>query len=133
MSAAEKLDQDLEVFRAEARRWLEENLPLSLKGKGGMMVGEDAPASGADYARWKKLMGEKGWGTPTWPKQYGGGALTREQARALQQEMNRIGAFNPIGGMGVMMFRPTLLGYGNDEQKEKHLSRIVESEGLWWQ
>ena len=131
MSAAQKLDQDLEVFRDEARKWLEANFPASLKGKGGMMMGEDGPELGADFARWKKAIGEKGWGTPTWPRQYGGGGLTSAQARVVQQEINRIGAFNPIGGMGVMMFGPTLLEYGNEEQKKKHIPGIVTGD-VWW-
>jgi alkylation response protein AidB-like acyl-CoA dehydrogenase len=131
MSAAEKIDHDLEAFRDEARRWLEENFPPSLKGRGGMMVGEAAPEAADDFARWKKVMGEKGWGTPTWPRQYGGGGLTHEQARVLQREMNRIGAFSPIGGMGVMMFGPTLLEYGNEEQKKRHIPGIVAGD-VWW-
>jgi len=131
MSAAEKIDSDLEVFRGEARKWLEENFPSSLKGKGGMMMGEDGPEFTTDFARWKTAMGDKGWGTPTWPRQYGGGGLTPQQARVLQQEMNRIGAFNPIGGMGVMMFGPTLLEYGNEEQKKRHVPGIVKGE-VWW-
>ncbi len=131
MSAAEKIDQDLEVFRAEARKWLEANFPPSLKGKGGMMMGEDSIASSADFAKWKKAMGDKGWGTPTWPTQYGGGGLTPKQARVLQQEMGRIGAFSPIGGMGVMMFGPTLLEYGSEEQKARHVPGIVKGD-VWW-
>jgi len=131
MSAAEKIDSDLEVFRGEARKWLEDNFPSSLKGRGGMMMGEDGPEFSTDFARWKTAMGEKGWGTPTWPRQYGGGGLTPQQARVLQQEMNRIGAFNPIGGMGVMMFGPTLLEYGNEEQKKRHIPGIVKGE-VWW-
>jgi alkylation response protein AidB-like acyl-CoA dehydrogenase len=131
MSAAEKLDDDPEVFRAAVRNWLEKNFPSSLKGKGGMMMGEEAPALSSDFARWKKAVAEKGWGTPTWPTQYGGGGLTQKQARVLQQEMNRIGAFNPIAGMGVMMFGPTLLEYGSEEQKKRHIPGIVKGE-VWW-
>jgi alkylation response protein AidB-like acyl-CoA dehydrogenase len=131
MSAAEKVDTDLEVFRAEAREWLENNFPPSLKGKGGMMMGEGGPETSADFAKWKKAMGEKGWGVPTWPKQYGAGGLSQAQARVLQQEMNRIGAWNPIGGMGVMMFGPTLLEFGSEEQKKKHVPGIVKGE-VWW-
>src|ERR1700749_4449910 len=100
MSAAAKADTDLEAFRLEARKWLEENFPPSLKGKGGMMMGEGGPPGGGDFAKWKKAMGEKGWGTPTYPKQYGGGGLSPAQARVVQQEIARMGAFNPIGGMG---------------------------------
>jgi alkylation response protein AidB-like acyl-CoA dehydrogenase len=45
--------------------------------------------------------------------------------------MNRIGAWNPIGGMGVMMFGPTLLEYGSEEQKKRHVPGIVTGE-VWW-
>ena len=131
MSAAEKIDTELEGFRAEAREWLEKTFPPSLKGRAGMMMGEDGPDVSADFGRWKKAMGEKGWGTPTYPRQYGGGGLSQPQVRVLQQEMNRIGAWSPIGGMGVMMFGPTLLEYGSEEQKKKHVPGIVRGE-VWW-
>jgi alkylation response protein AidB-like acyl-CoA dehydrogenase len=131
MSAAEKIDTELEAFRAEARKWLEKNFPPSLKGKGGIMMGEGGLSSGGDFAKWKTAMADKGWGTPTYPKQYGGGGLSTAQARVLTQEMNRIGAWNPIGGMGVMMFGPTLLEYGSEEQKKRHVPGIVRGE-VWW-
>ncbi|MFX9089395.1 acyl-CoA dehydrogenase family protein, partial [Acinetobacter baumannii] len=47
--------------------------------------------------------------------------------------MNRIGARNPIGGMGVMMFGPTLLEYGNEDQKRRHIPPIVRGELRWCQ
>jgi alkylation response protein AidB-like acyl-CoA dehydrogenase len=131
VSAAEKIDTDLEAFRAEAREWLQANFPPSLKGKSGMMMGEDGPADGNDYGKWKKAMGDKGWGTPTYPRQYGGGGLSTAQARVLTQEMNRMGAWNPIGGMGVMMFGPTLLEFGSEEQKAKYVPGIVQGT-TWW-
>ncbi|HUO12414.1 MAG TPA: acyl-CoA dehydrogenase family protein, partial [Caulobacteraceae bacterium] len=105
---------DAEAFRLEARSWLEENFPKSLKGNvtaqmASMMGGA---AESADAKLWRDRMGAKGWGTPTWPKEYGGGGLSRAEARVLAEELARIGARNPIGGMGVSMFGPTLLEYG---------------------
>jgi alkylation response protein AidB-like acyl-CoA dehydrogenase len=123
---------DIEGFRAEARDWLEANFPKSLAhaDQSAAMVGtEPSP----DLKAWIKAMGDKGWGTPTWPKQYGGGGLDRAQARVLQQEMARIGARNPIGGMGVMMFGPTLLEYGTEEQKQRHIPSICKGEIRWCQ
>jgi alkylation response protein AidB-like acyl-CoA dehydrogenase len=124
---------DLDAFRAEARSWLEANFPPSLKGKSGFGYVEDANPDDADIKAWTKAMGEKGWGVPTWPAQYGGGGLSREQARVLQQEMQRIGAWNPIGGMGTMMFGPTLLEYGNEAQKQQHIRAIARQEVRWCQ
>ena len=119
----------LDAFRAEARDWLEANYPAELlQGRPGAAMTEATMAQPPSAAAklWRKRIGEKGWGVPTWPKQYGGGGLSPAEARVLQQEMNRIGARNPIGGMGVMMFGPTLLEYGNEEQKQQHIPPIVQ-------
>jgi alkylation response protein AidB-like acyl-CoA dehydrogenase len=124
---------DLDAFRTEAREWLEANFPPALKGKGGMMYLEGREELSGDAAEWKKRIGDKGWGVPTWPKAYGGGGLEPAQARVLQQEMSRIGAWNPIGGMGVMMFGPTLLEYGNEEQKKEHIPAIAHGTVAWCQ
>ena len=69
-------DVELETFRGEARAWLEANFPKSLKGKGGMMAAEGPQSDASDLKAWKKAIGEKGWATPTWPTEYGGGGLT---------------------------------------------------------
>jgi hypothetical protein len=76
----------------------------SLAGKGGMMASEGAQSGDPDLKAWKKAIGEKGWATPTWPTEYGGGGLTPQQARVLGQEMAKAGAFNPLTfGMGITM------------------------------
>ena len=124
---------DLDAFRADARTWLEANFPASLKNKGGMMMQEGGGLAGADAQLWQKRMGDKGWGTPTWPQAYGGGGLSGAETKVLQQEMNRIGAWNPIGGMGTMMFGPTLLEYGSEEQKQRHIPSIVNGAIRWCQ
>jgi alkylation response protein AidB-like acyl-CoA dehydrogenase len=123
---------DVETFHAEAKDWLDKNFPPSLKGVEVAMQGAVGELSG-DAKLWRDRMGEKGWGTPTWPKAYGGGGLTPAEARVLQSEMNRIGARNPIGGMGVMMFGPTLLEYGSEDQKQRHIPPIVRGEIRWCQ
>src|SRR5690606_9833524 len=123
---------DLDAFRAEARAWLEENFPKSLRGT-DEYAGEGPAPENDDRKRWKQAMADKGWGTPTWPKEYGGGGLTGPQARVLQQEMNRIGVYNPVAGMGTSMFGPTLLEYGTEDQKRRHIPPIVRGELRWCQ
>src|SRR5438067_979199 len=100
---SEASDAQLEAFRADARAWIEENLPPSLEGLTPLSLVE-GPAPTGDFAVWKALMGEKGWGAPTWPIEYGGGGLTPQEARVLRQEMARAGACNPmIAGLGLTM------------------------------
>ncbi|MDR3510308.1 MAG: acyl-CoA dehydrogenase family protein [Caulobacteraceae bacterium] len=126
-------DEALKAFAGEARVWLEENFPQSLRGKAGMtMALMEGGEPDGDVLLWKQRMGAKGWGTPTWPSEYGGGGLSGKQARVLQQEMNRIGAFNPlVAGMGVTMIGPTILDYGTEEQKRRHIPPIVRGEVRW--
>jgi alkylation response protein AidB-like acyl-CoA dehydrogenase len=126
---------DLDAFRAQTREWLEANFPASLRRDASAVT--DAEATGArldgDAALWKQRMGEAGFGTPTWPKAYGGAGLGRAEAKVLAEEMAAIGAPNPIGGMGVIMFGPTLLEYGNEAQLSTHLPPIIRGELRWCQ
>jgi alkylation response protein AidB-like acyl-CoA dehydrogenase len=126
-------ETELEAFRAAARDWLKSHFPASLSGKGAMMMAEgDAGAASGDLAAWRKAIGEKGWATPTWPKAYGGGALSPQEARVLQQEMDAVGAFNPlVFGMGITMIGPTILDYGTEAQKQQHIPPIVRGEVRW--
>ena len=124
----------LDGFRQEARDWLSAHFPPSLKGKDTTLSSVEGPVEETpEMTAWRQAMGEKGWGTPTWPKDYGGGGLSRAEARVLQQEMARVGAWNPIGGMGVMMFGPTLLEYGTEAQKREHIPGITRGEVRWCQ
>lgn len=121
-------------FRAETREWLAANVPKALAGKDpGMSALEGPTDESADQKAWRIAIGEKGWGVPTWPSEYGGGGLDRTRAAIVAEEMGKIGAYNPIGGMGVMMFGPTLLEYGTEEQKREHIPAIAKGEVRWCQ
>ena len=128
---------ELDAFRKDVRAWLEENYPASLRKDPDrvteQLMGEARVKRDEDVDLWRKRIGEKGWGTPTWPKKYGGGGLSQAEARVLQEEMARIGARNPIQGMGPGMFGHTLLEYGNEEQKLKHFPPICRGELRWCQ
>jgi alkylation response protein AidB-like acyl-CoA dehydrogenase len=126
---------ELAEFRAEAKVWLEENFPASLRADpeavGELLAGPEKPS--ADAVLWRQRMGAKGWGAPTWPAAYGGGGLSSAQAKVLAEEMAAIGATNPIVGMGTSMFGPTLLEYGTEDQKQRHIPPIVRGELRWCQ
>ena len=124
---------DLEALRSEARAWIEANFPAELKGRPNPMMREERSKPSPAQEAWRIAMGDKGWGVPTWPAQYGGGGLSAAEGRVIQQELARAGAYNPIGGMGVMMFGPTLLEYGNEAQKLEHIPKIVKGEVQWCQ
>lgn len=122
--------QALDSFRTEVRDWVAANFPPELKGS--LIPERGADATAAQEA-WRKAVGERGWGTPTWPKQYGGGGLSPAEARVVQSEFARAGAYNPIGGMGVAMFGPTLLEFGTEAQKMEHIPSICRGDLQWCQ
>jgi len=134
MSSAAPNPEELEAFGAEARTWLEENFPSSLAGRGAELSGEFLETGNADLQAWCERLGQKGWGTPTWPSEYGGGGLTQFHAEVLKKEMSRVRAFNPLtvkAGMGITMVGPTILEYGTEAQKEKHIPPICRGEVFW--
>ena len=122
-------------FREEVRGWLEDNCPPSIRRPGGPGEGTGggrrATYPNPEAKLWLDRMAEKGWTAPTWPKEYGGGGLDKEQAGVLAQEMRRINARPAHTGMGLSMIGPALLEFGNEEQKHEHLPKIVRGE-IWW-
>ena len=125
---------DEEAFRTEVQQFLAANFPAELKGKANALAGVDGPTDETPaQTKWREAVGRRGWGTPTWPKEYGGGGLTKAQAKIVEQEFAKVGAYNPIGGMGVMMFGPTLLEYGSEKQKQEHIPPICRGEIRWCQ
>ena len=125
---------DIDDFRAETRSWLEENCPTGARGPGPISTGATTIAiDHEDTELWLDRMIEKGWTAPVWPTEYGGGGLSTDQYMTLIQEMRRIDARAPLGGMGVSLIGPTLLEYGTDEQKARHIPRIVRGEVAWCQ
>ena len=127
---------EIEIFRKEVREWLEENCPKSLRKRWDDPFSEFSvlrKLRTGDASLWLEAMIAKGWTTPTWPKEYGGGGLSRHQNAVLQSEMARIAAPQPVLGMGTSMIGPTLLDLGTEEQKKAHLPGIVKSETRWCQ
>ena len=128
---------DLDTFRTETRAWLEANYPPSLHEP---MAEDDAPWGGRRYnpsnpdaKLWLQRMGAKGWTAPMWPAAYGGGGLTADENRVLQQELGRIKARPALMSFGVWMLGPVLLEYATEEQKQKFLPPIVRGEIRWCQ
>ena len=78
-------------------------------------------------------MAAKGWTAPTWPKQYGGGGLSRAEAAVLEEEMRDLGCRPPLRSLGLSMLGPVLLEYGTEEQKQDHIPKIVRGEIRWCQ
>ncbi len=129
---------DLETFRAETHQWLDTHAPASIRGVGNTLLdgswgGRKARYSNPDMKVWLDVMAERGWTAPEWPAQYGGGGLSKDEAKVVQQEMNALQLPAPLIGFGLTMIGPTLLQYGTEEQKHEHLPGIIKGEIRWCQ
>ena len=129
---------DLETFRAETRDWLEANCPAEVRGpmrsEADMIWGgRRAEFATEGHRLWLERMGARGWTAPEWPKEYGGGGLSREEAKVLASELRRIKAQPALNSFGVWMLGPALLQFGTEEQKRKFLPPIVRGEIRWCQ
>ena len=129
---------DLESFRKETRAWLEANCPPEMRRPS---QNEDDTCWGgrrwvfqSDAQRlWLNRMAEKGWTVPDWPREYGGGGLSRDQVKILRQEMRALGCRSPLDSFGIWMLGPALLKYGSEAQKREHLPKIARGEIRWCQ
>ena len=129
---------DLETFQKETRAWLEENCPSEMrepiKGDDDMCWGGRGFKFKSEAQKlWLERMADRGWTTPTWPKEYGGGGLSKAEAKILAKEMARINARIPLASFGIWMLGPALLKFGNEAQKQEHLPPIVRGEIRWCQ
>lgn len=124
---------DLEAFRTEARAFIDANCPQSMRDRPVHFEDAfeiyDTPEADA----WRDAMASRGWTAPTWPTEYNGGGLSFEENQVLQQEMASLKALPPSTGMGLAMIGPTLLEFGTEEQKQRHLPKIVSGEVRWCQ
>jgi alkylation response protein AidB-like acyl-CoA dehydrogenase len=131
---------DLDNFRQEVKEWLEQNCPPSMK-KGAdpeipvdeVWGGRKAVYKNPDSKVWLERMGSKGWTMPTVPKEYGGGGLSKEEVKVLNEEMFMIGTRSPLLSFGIWMLAPVLLEYGTEAQKKEHLPKIIKGEIRWCQ
>ena len=131
---------ELDNFRQEVKDWLKENCPSSMQNGADPKTpvdevwgGRKAVYKNPDSKIWLERMGSKGWTMPTVSKEYGGGGLSKDEVKILNEEMFMIGAKAPLLSFGIWMLAPVLLEYGTEEQKKEHLPKIIKGEIRWCQ
>jgi alkylation response protein AidB-like acyl-CoA dehydrogenase len=120
-------------FRSDVSAWIAENCPQGAKGLGQLANGSTKIELEPDVALWLERCAEKGFTAPTWPTEFGGGGLSPELAKVFYEEMGKANARTPLTGMGMTMIGPTLLEYGTQAQKERHMPKIIRGELQWCQ
>ncbi|MGW6465801.1 acyl-CoA dehydrogenase family protein [Streptomyces rubiginosohelvolus] len=108
-------------FRTEVRAWLAGHLA-------------DAPAP--DPRTWERELGKAGWIGIGWPddgETYGNRRATLPEQVVWAEEYARSTAPARMGHIGENLLAPTLITYGTEEQKRRHLPPVARGETLWCQ
>jgi pimeloyl-CoA dehydrogenase large subunit len=116
------------AFRNEVRGFFRAALPPEIRRK--MVEGRHLAKD--DIVRWQRILNEKGWAVPHWPKEWGGTGWTPIQHYIFQEEMQQAPAPQPLP-FGVSMVGPVIIAFGNDAQKQFYLPRIRNIEDWWCQ
>ncbi|MGH8012331.1 MAG: acyl-CoA dehydrogenase [Candidatus Binataceae bacterium] len=125
--------EEAETFRREFRAWLAANVPT---GQRDELTGEFTHSEDADFnmhRQWHRKMHAAGWVGVSWPREYGGRGATLEQQVVYNEEMVRANAPSLVNALGIMLVGPTLIHWGNEEQKKRYVPKILSAEELWCQ
>ncbi len=122
-----KYSQAEEAFRAEARQWLEANVP-DVRPQSA-----DSPESVAALLAWERRLFEAGWAVVSWPREYGGRDASLWQWLIFEEEYYRAEAPLRITQNGIFLLAPTLFSVGTQEQRERVLPRMASAQDLWAQ
>ncbi len=123
-----------QAFRTEVRAWLKANFSAEL-AIDDPMDERIAPNREVFEKRraWQKKLAEAGWVGMSWPKEYGGRNASLMEQIIFDKEYFKARAPILPGYSGVGLLGPTLMQWGNEEQKRKYLPRILPGDDIWCQ
>ena len=123
------------AFRETVRAFIRESAAEAERpGEDPLMEPAGSETAQRASQRWRKALVERGWLAPHWPDEYGGGGMSVTDQFILNQELaERVGGVSGLLGIAVMMFGPTLILTGSEEQKQEHLPKILADEFQWCQ
>ena len=122
-----------EAFRARIREWLRANLP---EGWGTPRHPKaTTPAEKVAFARqWQRKLYDGGWAGISWPKEFGGQALSPLEQLLFREEYFAAGAPDMIDiAIGLNLVGPTLIHHGTEAQKARFLDPILRGDEVWCQ
>lgn len=128
MTASGLQNTDYKAFREEVEAFVRENCPPDIRA----IVIEGRKMHREPWARWQRILFEKGWGAPNWPKEYGGTGWNTLQ----QSIFNDVLAQHdcpPQYHHGLRHIGPVIMEFGSQTQKQRYLPTILDGSEWWCQ
>lgn len=124
-----QLDPQTETFRQEVRAFLKAHLTDDVirRSRSGVH-----PPNEDDRRWWNKVLNDKGWAAPAWPKQYGGTGWSLIERHIFEMECRLAGA-PELRWQGLRLIGPVIYTFGSEAQKQRYLPTILSGEEQWAQ
>jgi alkylation response protein AidB-like acyl-CoA dehydrogenase len=130
----------VEAFAAQARTWLAEHLPPADPGAGHFFFGDASARTDDDeLARigrcreLQRLLFDGGFAGICVPEEYGGRGLTPEHQFAFNRELQGYDYPLEIQASTFIPCMAILLEFGTEEQKLRHIPKMLRGEEVWAQ
>lgn len=117
-------------FRDEVRAFLNRELSPEIIGAGG---GHPTAERVERLRGWQRCLNRAGLAAISWPREYGGRAATVVQQLIFNTELARHRAPDPINRSAINQLGPTIIQWGDDQQRAYYLPRILDGTDLWCQ
>jgi alkylation response protein AidB-like acyl-CoA dehydrogenase len=125
-----RLTESEAAFRDRLRGWLGQVLPALPPPPGR----DDWPARRRYDTAWQRMLFEAGYAGVDWPAAHGGlGASPTEQLIFLAETARARAPYVGANFVGLLHAGPTLIVEGTDEQRARHLPRILRGDEVWCQ
>lgn len=121
---------ELEAFRSEVAKFFASAPTPAIREAGRKTTSVFAPFR--ECMDWHRILYQKGWVAPHWPKEYGGTGWSVEQ-RFIFAEEYRKADLPPLLVQSLGMVGPLLIDLGTDEQKARYLPGILSGDDFWAQ
>ena len=119
-------------FRTRARAWLADNMPRLTPGYDNKKLMDD-DESGEQARRLQRTLHDGGFAGLCFPVEYGGRGLPKEYQVAFTDESRPYQMPSLFNVPTLSILAPTLLDFGTEEQKKRHLPAIIRGDELWVQ
>ena len=116
------------AFRDEVREWVAVSMPAHLRTK----ADADALFEHDETMEWHRILFEKGWVAPGWPKEHGGPGFDATTRFILSEELELSGA-PTLSPFGLSMVGPLLMQFGTPAQQARFLPKILSGDEVWCQ
>jgi alkylation response protein AidB-like acyl-CoA dehydrogenase len=117
-----------QAFRREVGEFIAAKLPPDIARR----TLEHKHLEPGDIRTWQRILHERGWGAPGWPKAAGGAGWDPIRRHIFEEECVAAGAPRQLD-FSISMVGPVIIAFGTPAQQQYFLPRILSGEHWWCQ